>query len=170
MVYISVIFSIHHIIIILSGSIGKHLIKNAALHLCLTTNSVISGTLHLNPADSWLDLLKTWGWRKSHAVSKIDLGPVFREKDEGHPVLSFSIPCLPAASCILSMWESSSYDINIKSGRKVKGLWIRSDKAFGSRDHRAKMWAGKPHTLWIRWILKFADNLGNFLSYFCLLY
>lgn len=42
--------------------------------------SVVGDTLHLNPVDSWLDLLKTWGRRKSHAGSKIDLGLHSEEK------------------------------------------------------------------------------------------
>lgn len=73
------------------------------------------------------------GCRKSHAGSKIDLGPVFREEDEGHRVLSFSIPCLPAAPMFATCNSDMCLNIFLRmmwsqepKSSEVKGGHIRS--------------------------------------------
>lgn len=110
------------------------LIKNAGLHLSCSANSVTSDTLHLNPVDSWLDLLKNLGWRKSHAESKIDLGLYSEGKMKG--IQSYRSPSHVSLQhqyfpCVLPMCapEFSTCEVNIEPGRKAKGRREQSNPA-----------------------------------------
>ena len=104
------------------------LIKYAGPHLCHTANSVIGDTLHLNPADSWLDLLKTWGWRKSHAGSKIDLGLHSEGKMKGiqsyHPPSHVSLQPPILSMCYSGVCPRmfSACDVDVKPGPRRQGL------------------------------------------------
>lgn len=88
----------------------RRLIKNAGPRLPCSGELCHRWQTTSQSCGQLIGFTQNLGCRKSHAGSKIDLGSVFRGKDEGHPVLSFSIPRFPTAPCVapVGAWTSFS--------------------------------------------------------------